>query len=246
MATKERPILFSGSMVCAILEGRKTQTRRIIKNPINEMHTAGHPVKLFADWALSGLIEFDSGSGVVSFDVQCAVDDSRVCKTKCPYGVPGDRLWVRETFLPDPPRNGEWEDYGGDFKLSDIPAEYRNPKDVLYKADPKWTNDSTWKFKPSIHMPRWASRLALEIVSVRVERLQEISTADAIAEGITKLPDTGPLGGTVAYGIPGEVSAQHPVRAYWLLWESINGPGSWDANPFVWVVEFKKVEATNA
>lgn len=136
----------------------------------------------------------------------------------CPYGQPGDRLWVRETW------NGD-------------------RMDLVYRA----THDGPppgGKWHPSIFMPRWASRILLEITNVRVERLNDISEEDAINEGIIKDSD----GFFIASDSP---EAHHFLRqphltakgAFHTLWESINGPGSWESNPWVWVIEFKRVEA---
>ena len=132
----------------------------------------------------------------------------------CPYGQPGDRLWVRET----------WAKWGRDDQCGEGPSVTHEP---IYRADGSpWDEQDKWR--PSIHMPRAASRILLEITSVRVERLQDISEADTVAEGIPA----------------GEVSPADAGRfAYRLLWESINGPDSWAANPWVWVLEFKRVEA---
>jgi hypothetical protein len=138
----------------------------------------------------------------------------------CPYGQPGDRLWVREAwdFIPEgdpgtPSCAGirYWADAG--YELRTPPSNY-NP--MLYGKE---------RVRPSIHMPRWASRITLEVTGVRVERLQDISEADARAEGISRAdcPDW------------------HATTDYRALWESIHGPGSWAANPWVWVVEFKRV-----
>ena len=205
---KERPILFSGPMVRAIIEGRKTQTRRVVKPQPGD-----HPS--------------DDGYGVTY---------------RCPYGAPGDRLWVRETF--------GW--YSGILQGSYAYTPPEKPTypphkvidgvrhAICYRADyPKhrWNkNDSGWK--PSIHMPRTASRITLPIVSVRVERLQSISEEDAKAEGAAMDYD-GPYSFSQAFNYRG---------GYRTLWESINGPGSWDANPWVWVIEFKRVmqEVTNS
>ena len=143
----------------------------------------------------------------------------------CPYGQPGGRLWARET----------WRVRGG--------QEYEYQQDrsqVMYRATHRedgfpigW---ESYKWRPSIYMPRWASRITLEVTGVRVERLQDISEADASAEGVpnqTRLTGYG-KGDGCQWG-PAE-----PVAEYRALWESINGPGSWDANPWVWVVEFKR------
>lgn len=177
---KERPILFSGPMVRAILEGRKTQTRRVVK--------AKHLP--FLGNLLGGFL------------------DGRWNQRPLPYGRPGDRLWVRETWAWCSKARGHW----------------------LYRADDSdlgtcHVKDGRWK--PSIHMKRAASRITLEVVAVRVERLQEITPGDAIAEGCPG-------------GDHGDRYAA--IDQYRALWGSINGAGSWAANPWVWVVEFRKVE----
>ncbi len=217
---KERPILFSAPMVRAILEGRKTQTRRVV----NPRHIPNPQP-----------------------DLDTAIERSpSLAAAFCPYGQPGERLWVRETFDPiygqSPPGRVIEIDYKADW----VPHGNRwRIKDEL--GSRRWT--------PSIHMPRWVSRILLEITGVRVERLQDISEADVIAEGfktregneafnfagtkeffIPELLDHNPIG-RVACG--GNVSAK---EAYRRLWSSINGRGSWDANPWVWVVEFKRLE----
>jgi hypothetical protein len=133
----------------------------------------------------------------------------------CPYGKPGDRLWVRETWACTPV--WDWQAEGLDQPTNQVCG----PKHTIYKADDDAVRVRRWK--PPIHMPRWASRITLEVVSVRVERLQDISTYDSLAEGVGT--DVVPM-------------AQ---KMYADLWESINGPGSWDANPWVWVVEFKRI-----
>jgi hypothetical protein len=139
----------------------------------------------------------------------------------CPYGQPGDRLWVREThsFVPD----------------SDEPA---GCSQVLYAA----SGDGPYaKWRPSIHMPRWASRILLEITGVRVERLQDISEDDCWAEGIDACD--GLLDDMAIYEMARRMNRQFEEAAptYAALWESINGAGSWGANPWVWVIEFKRV-----
>ena len=185
-------------MVRAILDGRKTQTRRVIKEKL--MRGEGAHVN------------------------------------NCPYGKPGDRLWVRETWSK---------------------AKSPMSSEVFYRADgePKGKQyplsfverESRWR--PSIHMPRWASRILLEVTNVRVERLHDISEEDAIAEGLKAITKDGK---TIKYGIPDRDGYPgnddtgwdwcdwnvSPVSAYKMLWESINGQGSWDLNPFCWVIEF--------
>lgn len=232
---KERPILFSGAMVRAILDGTKTQTRRIVKPQPEgtEFMACGWYFPLLVD---TKGIEYpgDEVFGLSSVSGSYAV--------KCPYGKPGERLWVRETWYPNDPT--PW--YRADFIQRYQAWERDTPAGILRLED-------AWK--PSIHMPRAASRITLEIVSVRVERLQEISETDAMAEGIKRfvppferVSDEWPRDGNgwlrPTYDAEERPKTyQCPVTAYRKLWESINGPGSWEANPWVWVVEFKKVEA---
>lgn len=222
---KERPILFSGPMARAILGGSKTQTRRVVKGQTPEWaHVTDEE---YADGR-----EFFMVTGAKQRDGLRPILDG----VTCPYGQFGDRLWVRETWQEDPEDDGTWHytQYMGckGSPLSDIPTKFRKPEFCIYREGYSGP-DLVWR--PSIHMPRWASRILLEIVSVRVERLQDISDQDAIAEGIglnasaASVPMTTPAGETM------------PRAMYRELWESINGAGSWDANPWVWVVEFKRV-----
>ncbi len=143
-------------------------------------------------------------------------------QTKTPYGQPGDRLWVREawkahtTFDHLPPR--------------DIPQSH-----VWYMADDGYKAES--RFRQGMFMPRWASRIMLEVTGVRVERLQDISAADAIAEGISEF-----MGGWwCKHDDAPQIAGMTPQEGYRHLWERINGPGSWDLNPWVWVVEFRRL-----
>lgn len=193
---KERPIIFTGLMVQAILAGRKTQTRRACKELIGQPECNVRFDPPSQQWQRYG-------AGGVWLALPC------------PYGIPGDLLWVRETWA-------QWTD--GEC------AEC-----CVYKADGKPANENFGPWRSPIHMPRWASRLTLEVTDVRVERVQEISTADAIAEGM--LDDGGG-----EYAIDGMSVAQ--VR-FMDLWDSLNvkrGFG-WDVNPWVWVVTFRKVKA---
>lgn len=195
----DRPILFSAPMVRALLAGTKTQTRRVVKpQPSPE---------LLADYA-----EIRVTRGSTRTDAQALSE----C-LPCPYGQPGTKLWVRETWAPNTVQ----------------PLEHRPPADYLYAATDS-ARYAVCRWRPSIHMPRAASRITLEITGVRVERLQDISEADAQAEGcpVECMTPTGDDSGSAIHG-PG---------GYLALWESINGPGSWAANPWVWVVEFKRVE----
>ena len=184
---KERPILFSGEMVRAILEGRKTMTRRVVK------HTP------------------HADSPYFTFDGLAA---------SCPYGHQGDRLWVKETFAIDTPHSlcTPIHYYASHGELS---LDKRHDAGLLRK-------------KPSIFMRRVYSRITLEIVSVRVERLLEITDDDARAEGVR----------VTWYGDNGPHEFDH-IKPFASLWEKINGAGSWDANPWVWVIEFRR-EASDA
>jgi hypothetical protein len=198
---KERPILFSATMVRAILDGRKTQTRRIIKLPKNcHWYHAAHP----------------SNDG--HFLKEGKEGYWHVEELPCPYGKPGDRLWVRESW-------GVSSSYDG------VPPRNISGAAVRYPADGTY---SGIKFRPSIHMPRWASRITLEITAVRNERLQDISEQDAKAEGA---PSELHMLDSVRLG----AKATHRA-GFERLWKSINGPDSWAANPLVWMIAFRRIE----
>jgi hypothetical protein len=208
---KERSAVFKDFEVRAILRGSKTQHRWVLKNSAPpEATSAGvffAPGKAYdAEWNwLSG--------DPHDCDSWCSVGDP----FRCPYGQPGDRLWVREAWQA-------WCDFDNTAPR-DIPVG----SDIQYPATyDGWVS----KIRPSIHMPRWASRITLEVTGVRVERLQDISEADALAEG-------------VAYSMLQQIQAgqdRWARHAYQRLWESINDDGSWAANPFVWVGEFERVQ----
>jgi len=203
---KEHPILFSTPMVRAILDGRKSQTRRMIKS---QPQKNDNPDRLGVFW-------WKGSHGW----------DERQLIPLCPYGQPGDILWVRETFLIE---------HVGDKICYDYKANYSN---IL-------ADEVCWR--PSIFMPKAACRIRLEITNIRVERLQDISEEDAIAEGIEPQGE-----GWKSYEIihrgrhKGEMNPhsiipnKSPITSYRELWESINGLGSWEKNPWVWVIEFKK------
>ena len=210
---KERPILFSAPMVRALLSDTKTQTRRIVK---------GAP----DDWAPVGPETFSPtvtdrhGDEQPVPDSFGAGDADGDCWIRCPYGQPGDRLWVREAwdFIPEgdpgtPNCAGirYWADAA--YELCSPPSTF-NP--LMYGKE---------KVRPSIHMPRWASRITLEVTIVRVERLHDISRGDAMAEGCP---------------FPNMAQGHDPRHWYAELWEQINGAGSWNANPWVWVIEFRR------
>lgn len=235
---KERPILFSAPMVRAILNGSKTQTRRVVKP-----QPSGYVENVYRPFPHEPNNWQGFGGDYIHW------------YGKCPYGQPGDHLWVRENFQPlfaegweegmNPDGSGDsvnWktgEGYDPSYPATDGIVEfYDHTKDEL-----------TQRVWPSIHMPRWASRIQLKITNIRVERLQECSEADAQAEG-AQFVDFG----KDRYGQqnPGWRCDRAPSSAddalltarfaYGNLWESINGPGSWDANPWVWVIEFKRVK----
>jgi len=190
----DRPILFSAPMVRALLNGTKTQTRRVVKR-------------------------FEVRAGMPEPEMQSLLR----C---CPYGAPGDRLWVRETFAKIDGQTQPWieTDYRATYTHGDRLGDSLGIKK-------RWT--------PAIHMPRAASRITLDVTGVRVERLQDISEADARAEGIVEHQTLRP--GTRACNVDGGMMhATGPVQVYQWLWDSINGPGAWDTNPWVWVVEFRR------
>ena len=212
MEAKERPILFSGPMVRAILDGRKTQTRRAVKRPV-----WAHPADNGEDFSSDSPAFCHRNTG-------CLVD------YLCPYGQPGDRLWVRETFCLVEP-NGEPMPPGGQL----VEVGCGKVAEAWYRADVELgirgvMSGLAWR--PSIHMPRWASRITLEITGVRVERLQEISEADARAEGCE-----------VRQRMLGQ-GEESPRFVFQSLWGTLNTkpPFRWEDNPWVWVVEFKRVD----
>lgn len=231
---KERPILFSAPMVRAILEGTKTQTRRVVKlRPPNAIGT------------------FFCGAGDWVWSFRKGADSSIF---RCPYGVPGDRLWVRETWAqvwdcPALPCCEASESFHEDHRRVAYRSTEPNAlKDYACSFDCDHDEPGCAPWKPSIHMPRRASRITLEVTGVRVERLQDITEADAKAEGVE--PYTQPHGcihpdqRVPGPGFDGARLGDQPHRLPFAdLWESINGADSWAANPWVWVVEFKRLEA---
>jgi hypothetical protein len=202
--TKSRPILFSAPMVRAILDGTKTQTRRVVKpQPIPWRATE-------CDGAYEWRYSRTSAAVFGSIDGIC---------THCPYGAPGDTLWVRETWRGDP-------------------VEYRADTHSHGPADGSRDAESV-NWRPSIFMPRWASRLTLRITEVRVERLQEISEDDARAEGAGLLPCTY-VGRCQSNSCPRHGRLDRYRLAYRALWDSINGKAHpWESNCWVWVLSFE-------
>lgn len=200
---KERPILFSASMVRAILEGRKTVTRRVVKFP-------------FIDRAIGCEL---SGNEIGPDEI----------RNNCPYGVPGQRLWVRETW------GLQVRNYGGGTG-EHIVYRATNPDAIYCKSAEGQEYPVKWK--PSIHMHRHSSRILLEVIAVRVERLHEITEAQAKAEGVRLYTDHAELGDW--WHVEGiETYSADPRKSFALLWSSVGG--DWQANPWVWVVEFKRV-----
>ncbi|WP_414618665.1 hypothetical protein [Serratia liquefaciens] len=254
---KERPVIFNGEMVRAILDGRKTQTRRVMKvQPSVHFHPMNISFELdySARWYTPVVVDKDGylqpaksqAFGVAGEDEGYA----------CPFGAVGDRLWVRETFATLGNEDGcaiDWnenlvkgagpeaariyrascEQKSGNYGLWSIP-------DIADWKPHTWNVQYEGTWVPSIHMPRWASRILLEITAVRVERLNDISQADAIAEGG---PPSHPSIDAVSrdYGFP-------DFSRSWLAqtWQHIYGEESWSANPWVWVIEFKRVEVRDA
>lgn len=216
----EKPILFSGPMVRAILEGRKTQTRRAVKKPGCQCGT-WIPEEMGATTEEGFQTVGHSGR----WWCECCTSDQDAIT--CPYGTPGDRLWVRESW------NYGFVDSDGEAWPSGIwrpiPKEKLPGFYASYAADGE---DGPWR--PSIHMPRWMSRITLKITNVRVERLQDISESDAMAEGV----DVSEY--IECINPPYMEPCSSAKRAYSSLWESINGPGSWAQNPWVWCISFRR------
>lgn len=235
----ERGMIFNAEMVRAILDGRKTQTRREVKLKLDIARLA-----TTYDWATSlaanhyqGLTEeqiqqkAESLRGVIH---PVILGNGQMVSIICPHGKPGDRIWVREAFrVHSRATDVATLVYKASERNSWTEQTHRVPVAVCNKpATPeKWT--------PSLHMPRWASRILLEITDVRVERLNAISQEDARAEGIID-------GGCLNCGEPEPCGCANPepdaTDAFAYLWQSIYGQESWNANPWVWVIEFERVE----
>lgn len=199
----ERGMIFNAEMVRALLDGRKTQTRRIVK--LSHERGMQNPV-------------VRGKNGEISF-VGC-----RLAAMLCPFGQPGDRIWVRETWAEAGGNAPELQLYRANYP-DHVPSHYENLKSV---EEIRW--------RPSIHMPRWASRITLEITDVRVERLKDISQRDAIAEG-------GPPDHPSFSKISREMGFSDWPRSWFAqTWWEIYGREAWNTNPWVWVIEFRRVE----
>lgn len=233
----ERPILFSGPMVRAILDGRKTVTRRIMKP--QPTGTAGKSWPDEDRWA------WPSNLARTMVDINEA-------RGLCPFGSSGDRLWVRETWMPraapcgvESFSNGviyaATPNAGGGYAVH---ARESHADQIARLSKPGFT------WRPSIHMPRWASRLTLEVVGVRVERLQEITEEDAIAEGAQRfdnLPSTHPYGQDARWSMEAPTATDQCLgsarMAFANLWDKLNSSRApWASNPWVWRVEFRRVQ----
>ena len=214
---KERPILFSAPMVRAILAGTKTQTRRIIKPGLRN-----------PGWTR---FAFFPQRGIA---IECGEDypDGKEDQRRCPYGKPGDRLWVRETFGDCTPGacalgGTKWDSPWYRANADEYGLLGHDGEGPVYVEDIHW--------RPSIHMPRWASRITLEVTDVRVERLQEINEQDTIAEGWPH---------AATNGVDAPLRDAYPIGWFANLWGDINGPDSWPANPWVWVIAFRRADPT--
>lgn len=241
-AIKEKPILFSGAMVRAILDGRKTQTRRAWKMPPG------------FDWTSEGYnggVIYPKEEGKHGIPRGCSGEyfSCSVDEIFSPYGRPDDRLWVRETWQGWRQTNYEYDEWEEMVSPKNRHDDFYEP---VYKADGE---NFPEKWQPSIFMPREYSRIDLLIKDIRVERLQDISEQDALAEGLKAITKDG--GQTIKYGIPDrdnlpgndnygwswdewEIS---PINAYRKLWDSINAKTHpWASNPWVWVIDFERIK----
>lgn len=224
---KERPILFSGPMVRAILEGRKTVTRRPVKGgQIPAEDAAGNDSG--PRWSAIGQRHPRYGYCVFGeTEAECARELAE--RGVCPYGRPGDRLWVREAWAADAQVNAV------------APRDLSQGEPILYPADGAARQTgcamiAPGKGRPSIHMPRWASRILLEITAVRVERLQDITPDQAIAEGV----DADMCRQYLETSPSRHECKEAEIHGFAGLWQSTGG--DWNANPWVWVVEFRRVQ----
>ena len=233
---KSTPILFNSAMVCAILSGEKTQTRRIVKLKGNDGIQSDHSLWRYLEVDSMSGNQIESNKQGMHF-WQHTEDIVRLIKEQCPYGQVGDQLWVRETFCSNDKNVAGYKAdatcgaFGFDGDGNKIFVKHGYILDAESYLDNFEDGCSTYgigafggKWKPSIHMPRWLSRITLKITNIRVERLNEISDDDALKEGIDRTNTS---------------IAGYAKERFKRLWESINGAGSWSANPWVWVIEFE-------
>lgn len=227
----ERPIRFNAAMVRATLDGRKTVTRQLVPSwqlPKEISQDCDDSLR----WMSIAQRHPRWGFGVFgSTEDECMANYRADYASCCPYGEPGDHLWVRETWAETDRCDGTPVVAFAAGGCVAIGRDGARGPDVLIRNFAWDEAPHVDRWRPSIHMPRWASRIQLEITDVWVERLQEISDDDAMAEGIA------PYKSGWTNGLLGPFSS--PALAFLDLWESINGPGSWDQNPWVWVVKFR-------
>lgn len=226
---KERPVIFSGPMVRAILNGRKTQTRRIVSPA---------PTRKFYCWPRPGVALFADGDPVVDYPDDCD-------EITCPHGAPGDRLWIREGFalapLCEDPDSDDQDDWSVVYRADGDERPWRSSleEDTL-DVKPPW--------RSPIFMPRWASRITLEVIAVRVQRLQEISEDDARAEGVELYtPPHGHISPEQRVPGPGFDRARLGDQPHRLpfadAWDRVNGKRApWESNPWVWALTFKRLD----
>lgn len=236
----ERPIVFSGPMVRALLARRKTQTRRLVK---------GGPVNV---------VPFIGQDNLPTHEFGLCLTHERVINkhVRCPFGVPGDNLWVKETWSDVNLEGGPGIAYRADGHVADLMdvEDLLNPDGSFNYDDPIlafganglrfdiWSADlisgAEGNWRSSLHQPRWLSRLRLAVTSIRVERVQDISAEDAKSEGLLWDPV---LEAWTAVDQPSWPRFTDPARAYAGLWNDLHGADSWNANPWVWVVTFEVV-----
>jgi hypothetical protein len=242
-----RPILFSAQMVRAILDDTKMQTRRVA--PVESLNIQSHDNDM-TTWGISFTKPVKGVHGSYS-GTHCTVAEAHriIASQFCPYGSVGDRLWVREAFKPCASgqiKNGYGEVRYGFAYRADGATRWNETTTIIHDVTggpdtgPMQFRAEPWR--PSIHMPRRASRIMLEITEARIERLQDISMTDADAEGVRREEtDLGRL-----YFAPDAGAndwSRDPRDAFRDLWESINGVGSWQANPWVWAITFRREQA---
>jgi hypothetical protein len=226
LATRERPIIFNGWMVRAILADQKTQTRRVAKPPEKAVFLPDDHWENDLDEPGTAYLDDESG---------------RLCIT-CPHGQPGDRLWVRETWSPD--HSAFYPNFPVVYRAN---GEIRDPsyEPAGRTFSPELDTWFPFHWRSPLFMPHHASRITLEITGVRVERLQAITEEDAIAEGMHEFKADGKSFG-FGYdpkGTPGPMVNDTAIGAFALLWESINAKkASWDSNPWIWVIAFKRIK----